>query len=168
MGAMPFWSAQDKQCLTITRTLAPRVASWSKTSPELLEGSLGGAKVTRGIATWSNACSQPGRLSLLRLLALSTQLLYNVPLTEGGDAGQLVSHPRYCRRKNLIPGFHWPRLRQWLTFKDGGLFSQVISRSWMIVFLRLGVLRATTYRDQKPPSLKVGAKSEPPRLISIL
>ena len=38
----------------------------------LLKGSLGGAEVIGGIATWSNVCGQLGRLSLLRLLALST------------------------------------------------------------------------------------------------
>ena len=50
MGVVPLWSIKDVLCLTVVRTLAPRVASWGKTSPELLEGSLGGAELAGWIA----------------------------------------------------------------------------------------------------------------------
>ena len=72
MGAMPLWSVKDVLCPTVARTSAPRVASRAKTYSELLKRTLGGEKVTRGIAMWSNVCDQPDILSLLRLLTLST------------------------------------------------------------------------------------------------
>ena len=52
MVAMSLWSVKDVLCQTVARTLAPRVVSWSKTSPEFLEGSLGGAEFVKRIATW--------------------------------------------------------------------------------------------------------------------
>ena len=42
MGDVLIWSVKDVLCLTVTRTLASRVASRGRTSQELLEGSLGG------------------------------------------------------------------------------------------------------------------------------
>ena len=45
MGVLPFWPVKDVLCLTVARTSAPMVASQSKTFLELLEGSLGGARM---------------------------------------------------------------------------------------------------------------------------
>ena len=80
------------------------VASQSRTSPEFSEGSLGGVEVAKGITTRDNVHDQPRGLSFLKLLTLPAQLAYNVAFSEGGDARQLVSHPRYHHRKSLIPG----------------------------------------------------------------
>ena len=49
MGAMPFWFAQDVWCSTVARTSASRVASRSRTSLELSEGSLGGTRACAGV-----------------------------------------------------------------------------------------------------------------------
>ena len=49
MGAMPLWFVKDVLCLAVVRISVPRVASWGKTSLELLEGSLGGVEACAGI-----------------------------------------------------------------------------------------------------------------------
>ena len=82
---------------------------------------LGGVEVVKAILTRSNVRDQPGGLSLLRLLAPSAQLPHNVPPSQDGDVRQVVSHRRYCRRKNLIPGFHWLIRCHWLMPKDESL-----------------------------------------------
>ena len=98
---------------------------------------------------WSNVREQLGGLSLLRLLVPPTQFPYNIPPLQDGDMRQLVSHPAYCHRKNLIPGFNCFIRCHWLMLEDGSLFSQVVSRSWLAFFLRFGVLRAAACGNWK-------------------
>ena len=49
MGIVPLWSVKDVLCSIFTRTSAPRVSSWGRTSQELLEGSLGGRTLLEGL-----------------------------------------------------------------------------------------------------------------------
>ena len=124
----------------------------NRTSSELSEGSLGRVEVTRETVTRSNVHNQPEGLSFLKLLAPPAQFPYNSP------PSQAISHPAYCRRKDLILGFHWFIRCHQLTPEDGSLFSQVVSHSQLAFFLLFDVLKATTCGNQKPS----------PRLISTL
>ena len=96
MGTTSIWftvgHCYTAMCPIPIQASTPEIVGRGVPVLRLLEGSLGEAEVIGGIATWSYVYGQPRRLSLLRLLALSMLLLYNVPLSEGGDTGQFVSH----------------------------------------------------------------------------
>ena len=166
MGTTFIWSIVGHYytsiCPVPVQTSTPEMVDQGIAVLRLLKGSLGWAKIVGGIAMSGYVCGQPRRLNLLGLLALSSQLLYNVPSSEGRDVGLFVSHPRYCHRKNLIYRLFcrhlipWLGWWQWLTPEDGGLFSLVVSLSWMTFFLGLGVLRPATYGNWKPLPLRWG------------
>ena len=134
-----------------------------------LEGSLGGAEVIRGIATWSYACDKPERLNLLRFLALSTKLLYNVPPHMagiwGGEAclaflilSQEEPHPRvpFAWVVTMVDAWGWG------PFLLGGLpvLDDCLPTTWCARGSDLWKLGTT--------ALSVGARPKSPRLISIL
>ena len=76
MGTTSIWSTMGhyyiEMCLVPIQVSMPEVVGRGIAILRLLEESLGRTEVIGGIATWSCVCGQPGRLGLLRLLALST------------------------------------------------------------------------------------------------
>ena len=76
MGTTFIWSSvghyYTMMCPVPIQAFTPEVVGRGIAVLRLLEGSLGGTEVIGGIATWSYVCGQPGRLSLFRLIALST------------------------------------------------------------------------------------------------
>ena len=103
MGTVPLSFVKDVLCPTVARTSTPRVANQGKISPELLEGSLGGAKVAGGIATWVYACDQPKRIHPPGSFTLPPQSFSQMLLLiRMGGVRRSALRPRYCRRKNPI------------------------------------------------------------------
>ena len=96
MGTTFIWSTVGHYCPAMcpipVQASTPEVVDRGIAVLRLLEGSLGGVEVVGGITMWGYVCGQPGRLNLLGLLALSPQLLYKAPFSEGGDMGRFVSH----------------------------------------------------------------------------
>ena len=141
------------------------MASWSRISPELSEGSLGRTEVVGAITTWCDAWDQPRRKNFLGLFTQPPQSYFRtLSLRRVRGVRCSTLRPRYCHRKNItrgFPGCHlspWPWWWQWL-MPEGGYSFQSLP-CWPFA-CGLAYLEIVTCGGWKITALAIRARLEP-------